>query len=156
MIMKHVLPQSVRAGFSMLEIIVVMSIMVLIIGIGFASFSFFDQQDPFEKPVQRLTEMSKFSLHSSVLQHRSMVIAFDKKGFGILGGSSVPGGSYYEVPDSMKVLISRLGAKRWEKAEGHLWRFGEQGICEPIKIRFESASGFRDLTFHPLTGAPVD
>lgn len=144
-----------RAGFSMLEILVVMSIMVLIIGMGFASFTFLDSEDPFDKPAQRLTEMSKYSMHASVLQHRSMVITFEKEGFGVLGGN-VPGGAYYSVPEGMKVLISRLGAKRWEKAEGHFWRFGEQGICEPIKIRFESASGFRDLTFHPLTGAPVD
>jgi prepilin-type N-terminal cleavage/methylation domain-containing protein len=144
-----------RAGFTMLEIIVVMSIMVLIIGIGFASFSFMDDEDPFQKPAQKLTEMSKFAIQAAVLQHRSLTIAFDKKGFGLLG-ITMPDGSYYSVPTGMKVFILRMGARDWEKAEGHAWRFGEQGICEPIKIRFETQTGNRDLAFHPLTGAPVE
>ncbi len=144
-----------RSGFTMLEIVVVMSIMVMIIGIGFASFTFLENDDPFEKPAQSLTEMSKFAINASVLQHRSMSIVFDKKGFGLLG-SSMPEGSYYTVPESMRTLVYRMGGKSWEKAEGHVWRFGEQGICEPIKVRFQSATGIRDLTFHPLTGGPVD
>jgi len=139
----------------MLEIVVVMSIMVLIIGIGFASFTFLDQEDPFEKPAQSLTQMSKFAIHASVLQHRSITLFFDKEGFGMIGATS-PEGSYFTLPNDMKAFIYRMGGKRWEKAEGQIWRFGEQGICEPIKVRFESPRGTRDMTFHPLTGSPVD
>lgn len=139
----------------MLEIVVVMSIMVLIIGIGFASFSFLDDEDPFAEPAQSLTRMSRFAIHASVIQRRSMNIVFDKEGFGV-PGVEVPDGSYFTVPKGMRMLIYRLGGRNWEKAEGHSWRFGEQGICEPIKIRFQSAEGIRDLAFHPLTGTPVE
>lgn len=139
----------------MLEIVVVMSIMVLIIGIGFASFTFLDSEDPFEKPAQSLTQMSKFAIHAAVLQHRSMTVVFDKEGFSLLGATS-PEGSRYSVPKGMKMLILRHRANGWEKAEGHTWVFGEQGICEPIKIRFESMAGVREIGFHPLTGAAVD
>lgn len=144
-----------RAGFTMLEIVVVLSIMVLVIGIGFSSFAVLDDEDPFEQPAQKLTQMSRFAIHASVLQQRAMTIAFDKKGFSLLG-STVPEGAYYTVPQGMKVLIHRMGGRDWEKAEGHFWRFGEQGICEPIQVRFESTAGFRDLKFHPLTGTPVE
>lgn len=139
----------------MLEIVVVMSIMVLIVGIGFASFTFMESEDPFEKPAQSLIEMSKFAIHAAVLQHRSMTVVFDKEGFGLLG-STVAQGARYPVPKGMKVMILRHRANGWEKAEGHTWVFGEQGICEPIKIRFESTAGVREIAFHPLTGMPVD
>ena len=143
------------SGFTLLELIVVMSIMLLVIGLGFGSFSMLDDDDPFEKPAQQLTQMSRFAINASVLQHRSMTIAFDKEGFGLLG-SSTREGSYTAVPKGMKVFIHRLGGKGWEKAEGHSWQFGEQGICEPIRVRFESNAGVRDLAFHQLTGMTVE
>lgn len=144
-----------RHGFTLMELIVVMSIMMLIIGIGFGSFAYFDQEDPFEKPAQRLTTMSKYALNTAVLQHRGMTIRFDKNSFTVLG-AEVPDGSQYQLPKGMKVLIKHMGGKGWEDAEGQFWHFGEQGICEPLRVRFESKDGIRDLVFHPLTGGTVD
>lgn len=153
--MKYLTPsRRPTSGFTLLELIVVMSIMLLVIGLGFGSFTLLDDNDPFEKPAQELTQMSRFAMGAAVIQHRSMTIAFDKDGFGILGGGAE--NSYFKVAKGMKVLIHRLGGKGWEKAEGHSWVFGEQGICEPIRVRFESQAGVRDLAFHPLTGMTVD
>ncbi|MBB5036119.1 pilus assembly FimT family protein [Prosthecobacter dejongeii] len=147
---------ALASGFTLLELVAVMSIMMLVIGLGFASFSIFDDSDPFEKPAERLSLMSKFALNVAVLQHRTMTIAFDKKGFGVRG-ADMPGGSYFTVPENMKVMVMRWGGKDWEKAEGHTWIFGEQGICEPIRVRLQTNSaGSRELAFHPLTGALVD
>lgn len=143
-------------GFTMLEIVVVMSIMIVIIGIGFASFSMFDDDDPFDQSAQKLVQMSRFAHQSAVLQHRRMIIGFDKEGFGVLGEGGTGDGARHQVPKGMKVLIQRYGARRWEDAEGHFWPFGEQGICEPLKIRLESNAGFREMAFHPLTGALVE
>ena len=148
-------PRCARRGFTLLELVAVMSIMVLIIALGVAAFRFYDETDPFEEPVARLSRMSRYAHHSASLQHRGQTIAFDKKGFGLWGASGGDG-SYYAVPDGMKVLIRRMNSKDWEKAEGQIWQFGEQGICDPIKVRFVSADGYRDLAFHPLTGKPID
>ncbi|MES2738799.1 MAG: prepilin-type N-terminal cleavage/methylation domain-containing protein [Verrucomicrobiota bacterium] len=153
--MKRTHPRPSRAAFTLLELIVVMSIMLLVIGLGFGSFSLLEDNDPFQKPAQELTEMSRFAISAAVLQHRTMTIAFDKEGFRLLGATGGKGQAF-QVPKGMKVLIQRLGGKGWEKAEGHFWPFGEQGICEPIRIRFESAQGSRELAFHPLTGNTVE
>ena len=145
-----------HSAFTLLEIIVVMSIMMLIVGIGYASFTFFEDEDPFEKPVQQLTQMSKFSLNTAVIQHRGMMIGFGEEGFGVVGASA-EGMSLFTVPKDMKILIKRWQGKGWEKAEGQFWRFGEQGICEPVKIRLEIKNGgSREVTFHPLTGGTLD
>lgn len=144
-----------RQGFTLLEMVMVMSVMVLIMAIGFTSFSVFDQEDPLDKPAQQLVQMSKFALQSAVLQHRGMTIAFDEEGFGVPGAGAGPG-ARQTLPAGMKLFIHRLGGKGWEKAEGHRWPFGEQGICEPVRVRFETATTAREIAFHPLTGGQVE
>lgn len=144
-------------GSTLIELITVMSIMLIITGVGVLSFTYFDDEDdPFAKTAQKLVQMSKFAHQSAVLQHRRMIIGFDKEGFGVLGEGGTGDGARHQVPQDMKVLILRYGARGWDKAEGHLWPFGEQGICEPLKIRLENAAGFREMAFHPLTGALVE
>lgn len=145
-----------RGGFTLMEIIVVMSIMMLMIGIGVASFSFVSNSDPFEEPVARLRKMSKYALQAAVIQHRSMKIAFDKTGFTLIGATDGGGGGSYTLPGGMKMQILHFGGKQWEKAENQVWPFGEQGICEPIRIRFLNDTDHVDLAFHPLTGVPLD
>ena len=142
-------------GFSLLELVVVMSIMMLMIGLGIVAFKFYENTDPFEEPTAKLSQMSKLALHSAAVQHRSQTIAFDKQGFSLVGATGREG-AYYAVPENMKILIYRWGGKGWEKAEGHFWKFGEQGICEPVRIRFVTAENSLELMFHPLTGTPVE
>lgn len=142
---------STRAAFTLLEVILVMSVMMLVIGIGVGSFAYFEQEDPLEEPAQRLGQMSKHAMNTAVLQHRGMMIAFDKESFGVLGASAEGLGSYNHGKE-IKVFLKRWGSRSWEKAEGKVWRFGEQGICEPLMVRFENREGFRELKFHPLTG----
>lgn len=155
-VMKYTAPVSRRlAGFTLMELVAVMSIMLLVVGLGFASFAVFDDKDPFEEPAERLTFMSRFAINAAVLQRRTLTIAFDKQGFGVIG-ADVPDGSYFTVPKDMKVTLMHMNGKRWENAEGHTWVFGEQGICEPIRVKFESTAGVRELAFHPLTGGLVE
>jgi hypothetical protein len=147
-------PPSPRSSgaFTLLELILVMSVMVMVIGVGVGSFAYFDQVDPLDEPAQRLGQMSKYAMNTAVIQHRGMTIGFDKDSFGVLGADSGEMGSYSHGK-AVKVFIKRWGGKGWEKAEGQTWRFGEQGICEPIIVRLEnSEGGYRDVKFHALTG----
>jgi len=145
---------SARSGFTLLELILVMSVMLMVIGIGVGSFAYFEQVDPLEEPEQRLGQMAKHALNIAVLQHRGMIIGFDKESFGVIGGAPEGLGSYSHGK-VIKVFIKRWGGKGWEKAEGQIWRFGEQGICEPLMVRFENEDGFREVKFHALTGGIV-
>jgi prepilin-type N-terminal cleavage/methylation domain-containing protein len=141
-----------RQGFTLLEMLAVLSLMVIVLGIGAGSFMFFDQENPFEKPSQELARMAREAHHQAVLQHQRRLIAFDKTGFGVVGES---GGAYFALPEDMKLFIHHFGGKGWEKAEGQIWPFGEQGVCEPLKVRFETADDAYEMTFHPLTGTPI-
>ena len=143
-----------RQGFTLLELVVVMSIMILLIGVGVLSFDALDPT-PLEKPVTRLTQMSKLAHQAAVVRGQGMVIALDPKGFGLVGDSSELGG-YYALPEGVNMQVMPWGAKKWQEPEAVLWRFGPQGVSEPMRIRFEAEGGMRELTFHPLTGTPVE
>jgi prepilin-type N-terminal cleavage/methylation domain-containing protein len=154
--MKRLKPRLPASGFTLLEVIVVMTIMILIIGIGYASFSFLEDDDPLEKPIQQLTQMSKHALNTAVLNHRGMIIGFNKDSFGIIGSEAEGMGSF-SLSEDIKVSLRRWGDRDWAKAEGQIWYFGEQGICEPLKVRFEDKQGnSREVSFHPLTGGLVN
>lgn len=140
-----------RAAFTLLEVILVMSVMMLVIGVGVGSFAYFDQEDPLEKPAQTLGQMSKQAMNTAVIQHRGMMIAFEKESFGVIGSGADTLGNYNHGKQ-IKIFLKRWGSKGWEKAEGQIWHFGEQGICEPLMVRFENADGFKEVKFHALTG----
>jgi hypothetical protein len=153
--MKRLTQRHAPSGSTLLELIAVMCVMLLIIGIGFASFRFLDEKDPFEEASQNLAKMSKFALNTAVIQHRGMMIGFEKQSFGVLGASA-NGMSSYSLPANMKMFIKRWGGKGWEDAEGQIWKFGEHGICEPLRFKFEIKNeGSSEVEFHPLTGAIV-
>ncbi len=85
-----------------------------------------------------------------------LMIGFNKDSFGVIGAEAVGMGSFSFSKD-IKISLRRWGDRDWTKAEGQIWRFGEQGICEPIKVRFEDKLGnSREMSFHPLTGGVVN
>jgi hypothetical protein len=148
------LRQHVSAAFTLLEVILVMGVMLLVIGVGAGSFAYFELVDPLEEPAMKLGQMSKAALNTAVLQHRGMMIGFDKESFGILGDGNTTL-ARYSHGKQIRVLIKRWQGRGWEPAEDQIWHFGEQGICEPITVRFENAEGFREVKFHALTGGVV-
>jgi hypothetical protein len=153
--MKRLTQRHAPSGSTLLELIAVMCIMLLIIGIGFGSFKFLDQEEPFQEATQSLAQMSKFALNTAITQNRGMKIGFEKQSFGVVG-ASLEGMSQFSLPANMKMFIKRWGGKGWEKAEGQTWIFGENGICEPLRFRFEIKDvDSSEVEFHPLTGAVV-
>lgn len=131
-----------------------MTIMIILMAVGFSSFAAFDK-DEVEQTGDELVQMSKFAVQAAATQGRSYVIAFDKDGYGILGGSG-PVAGRKAVPRHIKMEIQHWGDKRWQPADGTVWLFGAQGLCEPIKVRISNAETSREIAFNPLTGAPSD
>ncbi len=140
-----------NSGFTLLELVVVMAIMILLIGVGALSFDALDEDD-LDKPVTRLTQMSKHAHAAAVVRSQGMVIAFDKGGFGLIGDSSELGG-YVSLPEDVKMDVLPWGARSWQSPEDIIWRFGPQGVSEPMSVRFHFEDRVRILKFHPLTGA---
>ena len=139
-------------GFTLLELILVMSVMLMLVGIGVGSFALLEQEDPLQGHVDALNKLSRQAMQDAVMKHQSMQIVFDRDGFSLGGGQS------HQHGRDVKVFIKRWMSRQWQKAEGEVWHFGEQGICEPLAVRLEMSEAdgdpsVREVKFHALTGA---
>ncbi|MBL9117170.1 MAG: prepilin-type N-terminal cleavage/methylation domain-containing protein [Verrucomicrobiaceae bacterium] len=139
-----------RSGFTLLEIVMVLAVIAMVVGIAVAIFVTSDEDGGLKGPPEELAGMVKKASRGAVVLGRTVVIAFDKKGFGVIG----EGGSSSSLPDGMKVKYQRFNeGRRWTDAEGLNWPFFATGLCDPLRFRFESPQQIVELEFHPLTGS---
>ena len=58
----------------------------------------------------------------------------------------------YTLEPGTKILIQPWSEKTWREPKNEPWNFYSSGICDPIRIRFETADGSIETEFNPLTG----
>lgn len=143
------------AGFTLLEMITVMALIVMILGIASFATRQAAAEPSVRKPGNELVHLAKTAVRAAAVQGRGYMLAFDKHGIALLGAE---GGlnNRVNLPKGTKVFIKRWGARDWEPAEGHRWWFGMQGLCEPISVRLAAGDSALMLRFNPLTGSPVE
>ncbi len=147
--------RTMRAGFTLLEMITVMALIIMMLGIAAFATRQVAPEPAVRKPGNDLIRLSKTAVRAAAVQGRGYMLAFDKNGFSLLGNE---GGQSDRVslPKGMKVFIKRWGARDWEPAEGQRWWFGMQGLCEPLSVRIAAADSALTLRFNPLTGSPAE
>ena len=141
------------AGFTLLEMIVVIALMVIIAAMATLSFIGLEGESEVEKPGNELARMVKQASRAAVVQGRPFVIAFGKTEFGFLDGAGGADG-HVTLPKGMKISVQRWnGGKRWNNAEGLNWTFYPSGICDALRFKFEHPDGLVEMAFNPLTGS---
>ena len=141
------------AGFTLLEMIVVIALMVIIAAMATLSFVGLEGESEVERPGNELARMVKQANRAAVVQGRPFVIAFEKDGFGFLDGGGGADG-HVTTPKGMKVSFQRWnGGKKWNSAEGLNWTFYPSGICDALRFKFEHPDGMVEMAFNPLTGS---
>lgn len=145
--------QRQHAGFTLLEMIVVIALMVIIAAMATLSFIGLEGESEVEKPGNELARMVKQANRAAVVQGRPFVIAFGNTEFGFLDGAGGADG-HVTLPKGMKVSVQRWnGGKRWNSAEGLNWTFYPSGICDALRFKFEHPDGMVEMAFNPLTGS---
>jgi type II secretion system protein H len=141
------------SGFTLLEMIVVIALMVIIAAMATLSFIGLEGESEVEKPGNELARMVKQANRAAVVQGRPFVIAFGKTEFGFLDGVGGADGRV-TLPKGMKVGFQRWnGGKKWNNAEGLNWTFYPSGICDALRFKFEHPDGMVEMAFNPLTGS---
>jgi prepilin-type N-terminal cleavage/methylation domain-containing protein len=148
-------PRPVPAGFTLLEMIAVMAVMMLMLGI--ASFAMRQgSPDPtVRKPGNELIRLAKTAVRASATQGRGFALTFDRAGFSLVGSENQQR-DRINLPKGMKISIKRWGGRDWQPAEGHRWWFGSQGLCEPLSVRIDAKDSALMMKFNPLTGTPSE
>jgi prepilin-type N-terminal cleavage/methylation domain-containing protein len=123
-------------AFTLLEVIVAMSIGLIVLGVSVLSISGVQDENRLRRLATDIEGTVREALFEAVSTQRPVRLALD----GGLGGE---GG----------VLVKRFGEKKFRAARaGEFWEFSPTGICEPIEVRVESELGEIELAFDPLTG----
>ncbi len=145
------------AGFTLLEMIIVLALMIILAGMAALSFTSLEEGKGVENYGNKLARMAKRASRDAVIQGRPIVIGFEKKGFGFVNETAPGTEGYCSLPKDAKVGVQRWnGGRRWDPADGVTWTFFPSGICDAKRFRFEAADGAMEMGFNPLTGSVVD
>lgn len=139
------------SGFTLLEMVAVMAVMVLMLGIATFAMRQSGTNLSVEKPGDELVRLAKTAVRASAVQGHSFSVMFDKGGISLLGAQAGQR-DRVSLEKGMKVFIKRFGDRSWQPAEGYRWWFGQQGLCEPLSVRIEAKDSAIMLRFNPLTG----
>lgn len=145
--------RSRSAGFTLLEIIVVIAVICVLAGLAVMSFTMFDEKANFEKPADQLARMVKQASRSSVVLGKPVVISFDKKGFGFVNAGIQGTESRCDLPKNVKIGVKRWNGQKYGPAEDFNWTFYPTGICDALQFKFQSDEGTQEMSFNPLTGS---
>lgn len=169
------------SGFTLLEIVIVISISAVILGgaVGLMVFSsggrdLKDASGEVELLAKRARTAAILFQTPYAVELRNGVIRLmplaeagrkeaDRRTVGghKIGGETeapVSDGDRYEYvfPENVSVFIRRWNSNEWLPSGGdsiHIWRFDPNGLCEPLSMRYVRDTNWLEDTFNPLTGA---
>lgn len=136
--MKHTSIQRhpLQPGFTLLEVIIAMSIGLVVIGVAVMGVSSVRDDQTLRRIASEVETSVRDALFEAVATQRPIRLALD----GGIAGEGV-------------VLVRRYGEKKFRPAErGEYWEFSPTGICEPIAVQVHHSLGQIELEFDPLTG----
>jgi type II secretion system protein H len=156
----------VPAGFTLLELTVVLFIMALFVTVAAVSFQGLDGEQVLRTPADELQRMAREAVRRAGMYEQPEVIVFEKHGFGIryrddVNATPDNGGANewvrrVEIPDDISFRMKRWGQKEWKPAAGQHWMVQPSGLCEPLAVRLERGRSFIELQFNPLTGGVAE
>ena len=158
--------RSNSSGFTLIELMVVMGIIVLIIGMGVASMGSVGEERKLAEPMAKVREFAKRARNQAILEQRPYQIVISPQAITIQsavsaspnGGSPVGDGNArprgqidkFSWDDDVVMTVRRWNQKEFAEPGQHLWVFERSGLCEPLQIRASTNRGYIQMTFNPL------
>lgn len=176
-------PRRGRAGFTLLEIVIVIAIVAMLAGGAVAAMVYNASARKLDRAAREVETMAKRARAIAILRQAPYALVFhDGKAMMMplaevdedpanrderdlraqAEGRSLPMRAEFVAPDDMVLGLRRWGASDWlvfdNERTSMVWRFDPDGLCEPVTIRFEIDGGESWLAqdYHPLTAAVRD
>ncbi|MEM7014569.1 MAG: prepilin-type N-terminal cleavage/methylation domain-containing protein [Verrucomicrobiota bacterium] len=136
--MRALQAQRSRAAFSLIEVLIAMSIALLLLGAGVLLISSVNAERRLDRIAGKIEVLARETHLDAVVSRQTRVLEIDRRTFG----------------KGIQVFVRLPGIQdRWIRLNRpHLWTFSPNGLCEPLSLRLEHDDGRVELEFDPLTG----
>ena len=157
---------SLVAGFTLLEMMIVLLIIAMLAGLSVMSFQGVNDQQVLRTPGLELQRMAREAVRRAGMYEQTQTIVFEKSAFIIRYKSDAKAVAdadsktvwqrRIDVPPNMRMLVQRWGMKDWIPSAGQRWIVQPSGLCEPLAVRFELGNSNLEMRFNPLTGGVAE
>lgn len=133
-------PGSSARAFTLIELILAMTITILVIGVATLSISGVRDEDRLRRAAAIIETSARQNLLQALNSQQTVRFALTNGAFNM--GDEFGG----------MLQIKRVGERTFRAPKrGEVWEFSPTGICEPIEVRVTGPAGAIELAFDPLT-----
>lgn len=170
---------TIRAGFSLIEMVLALTLIALIVGIGAIGYSNGRDERVLRKAASKVEALASRGHAMAILHQKPFWIRLEEDRLILAGADTTPEPlddagdeaqweewSYEEEQKREKIYeefstealihLRRWGAneadwQRPKKGEFIVWHFQSTGLCEPVSFKIEQAESWIVMHMHPLT-----
>lgn len=164
------------SGFSLIEMVLALSLVALIVGIGAISYALGRDERVLRESATKIEAMSSRGHALAVLHQKPFWLRIEENRLVLAGPDTNPEPAfddgdfsleleeeeeqrevvYEEYSFPTKILFRRWGAPAddWQQpqnGERLFWHFQSTGLCEPVSFRIEMEESWIVMHMHPLT-----
>jgi prepilin-type N-terminal cleavage/methylation domain-containing protein len=144
-----------RAGFTILEIMIVVFILLLLCSLAVPSLNGVLADKRLHRSLDRFNELVRHAHERSLAEHRAYLIVWNDT-FITLQPAAFLKTEPHEPIDTMPIARQEKWRLEFPAALSKKmpaeWIFWESGVCEPARIRFASYDGSWTTEYSPLSG----
>ena len=138
-------------GYTLLEIALVLSIIVLLVGAVVPLSSGFIREQRLRDAVRELLVLAKTARTDAMTSGRPAEVVFGKKGFFLQRAGEKEPSESVKLARGMSYQLLPFSADKPLRPEGQRWIFQPTGLCEPISVRIMEDEAWIEVRFDPLT-----
>jgi type II secretory pathway pseudopilin PulG len=142
-----------RAAFTLIEIVLAIAIALIVFAVAIPAISGITGDDPLEKTYRDFDLFVRQAQSRALAEHRDFLLIWEKVGIAL--EPRVPAAEDGEAEVAMyaangaRITLERPAALE-AKPSGE-WPVWRSGVCEPVRITYESDLGFWIADYEPLT-----
>lgn len=150
-------------GFSLLEILIVVSVIVLFSGLFALRFDDSQSEELLTRATVDLKATALKAKRRSYAFRRDHYVVFSSRAFrlsevasaeagGSDGGDESGDFERMALPPGVLMELRPGGTGKWIRPDRFVWMFRDSGMSDPLAVRFSVEDSYSALTFNVLTG----
>ena len=138
-------------GYTLLEIALVVTIIVLLVGAVVPMSSGFIREQRMRDAVRELLVLAKTARTEAMTTGRAAEVIFNKRGFALRRAGEEEPSESVTLARGMSYQLFPFSADKPLKPDGQRWIFQPTGLCEPVSVRIIENEAWIEVRFDPLT-----